>query len=243
MSTKRAPVDDIEALRDVLKNADVLLLDFDGPVCSVFAGFPAPVVADQLRDVLRQDSGAQLPTEILKTEDPFDVLKFASTLSRSDAEYVEAALRAHEVEAVRSAEVTPSAHDLIKSWHTAGRKQVIVSNNAALAVQGYLNLHSLTGYIDFNFGRNSSDPTLLKPSPFLLTQAITALGVAPSQCVMLGDSTSDMIAAKRAGTTSIGFANKPTKVDQLANESHAVTQSITLLLEAFKGLEFQSGRQ
>ena len=29
-----------------------LLLDFDGPICSIYAGLPAPTVADQLRKLL-----------------------------------------------------------------------------------------------------------------------------------------------------------------------------------------------
>ncbi|MBD0324414.1 MAG: hypothetical protein ICV72_13665 [Aldersonia sp.] len=32
-----------------------VLLDFDGPICSVFAGHPAPAVAERIRDYLRRE--------------------------------------------------------------------------------------------------------------------------------------------------------------------------------------------
>jgi hypothetical protein len=44
MTTKQA--------NQILAETEVLLLDFDGPICSVFAGLPAPVIADRLRRTL-----------------------------------------------------------------------------------------------------------------------------------------------------------------------------------------------
>ena len=41
-----------EHLRRPLTEARALLLDFDGPVCSVFAGLPTPVIAAELRGIL-----------------------------------------------------------------------------------------------------------------------------------------------------------------------------------------------
>ncbi len=38
----------------LLGEVGAVLLDFDGPVCSVFAGYPAPHVAAELAEVLRQ---------------------------------------------------------------------------------------------------------------------------------------------------------------------------------------------
>lgn len=242
VTTKPASVNDPGELRGIFENADALLLDFDGPLCSVFAGLPAPVVADQLRVVLANGGRTNLPIEVAETDDPFDVFRFAASLSHEDARYVEAALRAHESEAVRTAVPTLGAHEFVRMWHSPERKLAVVSNNSAVAVGGYLDLHSLNRHVDANCSRNSSDPALLKPSPFLLEQASVELGVKPSKCVMVGDSTSDIDAAKAAGVFAVGYANKPAKVDELASKSHAVTQSITLLLEVLSGLEFEDGR-
>ncbi len=51
----------------------------------------------------------------------------------------------------------------------------------------------------------------LKPEPYLLHQAINALHADPADCTMIGDSPSDIEAARRAGTTAVALANKPDK--------------------------------
>jgi hypothetical protein len=42
-----------------------LLLDFDGPICSIFAGLPAATVADRLRKLFSYHT--QLPDDIART--------------------------------------------------------------------------------------------------------------------------------------------------------------------------------
>ena len=46
MTTADAHAADLDA---ILARTRYLLIDFDGPICSIFAGLPAPQVADQLR--------------------------------------------------------------------------------------------------------------------------------------------------------------------------------------------------
>jgi phosphoglycolate phosphatase len=66
-----------------------------------------------------------------------------------------------------------------------------------------------------------ADPALLKPSPHLVQQAITGLNAPSAECVLIGDSTTDMQAAALAGTASIGYANKPGKATSLATAGAA----------------------
>jgi hypothetical protein len=49
-------------IEEIVAGARHLLLDFDGPVCSVFAGVGAPAVANQLRKTMTT-VGFQLPDE------------------------------------------------------------------------------------------------------------------------------------------------------------------------------------
>jgi HAD superfamily hydrolase (TIGR01509 family) len=209
-------IDDGNFLRDLVRDAEALLLDFDGPICSVFAGYPAPIVADQLRDILAQGGHASLPKKVHDTADPFEVLQYASTLGPSEAEYVESALTAHEIEAISSAAPTSGAHDLIRKWSANKGSVAIVSNNSSLAVESYLHKHDLRSYVDEVVGRHDSDPGLLKPNPHLLKLAVERLNLEPSACVFIGDSVSDAEASRRAGVTFIGFANKPGKDTSLA---------------------------
>ncbi|MFD9699435.1 HAD family hydrolase [Lentzea sp. NPDC059081] len=230
MSPEPVPVNDAEAVQRILASADALLLDFDGPICDVFAGLPAHLVADQLRRILAEGGYTELSAEIEKTEDPFDVFYYAATLGEDEAAYVEAAMRAHEVEAVASAEPTPGTHDLIQSWHAAGRTMAVVSNNSVAAVETYLHLHELSACVDYVSARADSDPSRLKPSPFLLRQANEHLKIAPARCVLVGDSLTDIQAAHAAGTSFVGYANRPGKTDLFMAEGPQVIVTDMALL-------------
>ncbi|GAA0254753.1 HAD family hydrolase [Saccharothrix mutabilis subsp. mutabilis] len=233
MTAEHVPVDDPEVLRHILAATDALLLDFDGPVCAVFANLPAQHVADQLRRVLAEGGHKELPAVVEKTEDPFDVLTYAATLGMDEARYIEAALRAHEVEAATTAPPTPGAHDLIHAWRTTGRKLAIVSNNSRAAVNTYLHRHDLTPLIHMVSARTQSDPELLKPSPHLLDQATNVLNVQASRCTLVGDSLTDLLAAQAARARVIGYANKPGKADLFAAERpDAITTDMVSLARA-----------
>jgi beta-phosphoglucomutase-like phosphatase (HAD superfamily) len=92
-------------------------------------------------------------------------------------------------------------------------------------------LHGLDDRIELIAARTSPDPTLLKPSPHFIEQAITGLGAPPSECVLIGDSTTDIQAANRAGIDSIGYANRPGKQAHLtATGAAAVVTSLADLV-------------
>lgn len=201
---------------DVLTHARALLLDFDGPVCSVFAGIPASTVADQLRGVLADGGHTDLPDAVATSDDPFDIFRYAALLGDDDAHYVEAAFTAHEVEAIASAIPTNGAHELIHAWHQSGRPLAIVSNNSAQAINAYLDLYGLRTSIDLVSARIGSNVTLLKPRPHLLDQAVTVLDATPGECLFIGDSLTDIEAARAARVSFVAYANKPHKATQFA---------------------------
>lgn len=95
MTDQGIRIDDIDALQKLLNQKNTLLLDFDGPIGSVFAGFPARIVADQLRDLLRENGCVPLPLGIETTHDPFEVFIYAASLIESEAKQIQAALSAY----------------------------------------------------------------------------------------------------------------------------------------------------
>ncbi|MEU3273342.1 HAD-IA family hydrolase [Saccharomonospora sp. NPDC006951] len=196
---------------ELLRRSRALLLDFDGPICSVFAGIPAHVVADQLRAVLSDYGHTDLPPEVATAEDPFDVFRYAATLGDAEARCVEAAFTAHEVEAIRTAEPTRGAIELMTAWHNSGRPLAIVSNNSVAAIETYLQLYDLSSIVNFVSARTGHDWTQLKPQPDLLFEAAERLHVSPENCAFIGDSTSDAEAAQSALVPFIGYANRPHK--------------------------------
>jgi phosphoglycolate phosphatase len=199
-----------ETARRLLAHARALLLDFDGPVCSVFAGTPAHVVASSLGAVLSAQ-GHESPYEIATAKDPFDVLRYAASVGPEQVRQVEDTFTAIEVEAVPVATPTPGAHELIRAWQDSGRPLAIVSNNSAAAIGTYLGLHDLRHLVSYVAARTGPDTSQLKPEPHLLDRATTNLGVGPDECVLIGDSISDLHAARSAGVSFIGYANKPGK--------------------------------
>ena len=80
-----------------------------------------------------------------------------------------------------------------------------------------------------------NDPALLKPSPHLIQQAITGLGAHSADCVLIGDSTTDIQAARLAGIDSIGYANRPGKRDPLtATGALAIVTSLADLVPVLR---------
>jgi phosphoglycolate phosphatase len=228
-------VDAPDALRLVLATTDVLLLDFDGPVCSIFAAIPAYYVASQLRDVLHDNGHSKLSSEVYDTDDPFDVLNYAAMLGDRECLRVETALTEYEVEAARKTQPNHGALELIETWHATGRDLAIVSNNSRAAIEIFLRRHDLVPTIRAISARTRPDPQLLKPNPFLIEQAVDTLEVAPNACTMIGDSLSDAHAANAAGTAVIGYANKQHKIEMFTNANvDCVITQISILTSAIR---------
>lgn len=191
------------------------MLDFDGPVCTVFGGLPASHVAARLRRLIRC-AGVAVPPSLAASADPFEVLRFAARVDRLLAREVETELRAWEVRAARSARPTPHAREAIEECVRDGMSVSIVSNNSREAVWQYVSAHGLAHLLDPVVGRSQPDPALLKPSPHLILKAVAELGARPEECVLVGDSTVDMLSAHEAGVHSVGYANRPGKDEVLA---------------------------
>lgn len=200
-------------LADVMNRSRYLLFDFDGPICNIFAGLPAPTIAAQLRELVI-DRGIELSAGAAASRDPFDVLRFAATVSLELAREVNDGLRAMELRAVEVAEATPDTREVIQAAHQAGRIIAAVSNNSREAVAGYLTNAGLAPLFSAIIGRADPNPDLLKPNPHLIRQAIEELGASFAESVLIGDSVSDIEGARNAGTLSIGYANKPGKQER-----------------------------
>jgi phosphoglycolate phosphatase len=212
-----------------------LLLDFDGPVCDVYAGLPAPTVAEHLRKLFR-DEGRQLPDNVARSDDPVEVFVYAATIDPELAARVEAELTSMEETAVATAKPVAYVHEVMTSARESGRSISVVSNNSERAVNSYLAQHGLDDRIDLVVARTSHDATLLKPNPHLIKRALDTLSAEPAACAFVGDSTTDIEAAKIVGVSSIGYANKPGKHDLLtqagANTVVSSLSDLVLILRA-----------
>lgn len=200
-----------DRLSRLLARGGPLLLDFDGPICSIFAGYPAPQVAAELLSSLRR-SGQDLPARVGGETDPLEVLRWVGTLGNPKLlTDVENALCSAELKAAVTAQPTLYGREVIVAARQSGLPVAIVSNNSANAIAAYLARHRLDRSVYPVIGRAYANPTQMKPDPRPVLSAAKILGADPSDCTLVGDSLSDIEAAKAAGTHVIGYANKPGK--------------------------------
>ena len=184
------------------------------------AGSPSMPVSQALRSARWSakvlPDHAQLPDEITRTVDPLEVFVYAATISEDLAARVETEMTDQELAAVATAAPTPYVHEVVTACQNSGRSVAVVSNNSSRAVHAYLTRHGLDDRIGLVIARTNHDPALLKPSPHLITQAVQALNAEPGECTLVGDSVTDVQAARLATVQSIGYANKPGKRERLS---------------------------
>jgi phosphoglycolate phosphatase len=225
----------VDQLAALLSRTRVLLLDFDGPVCSLFAGYPAPHVAADLHRAIEARFGP-IP-QLVSVNGPLRTLRrCADVYSPEVTRFTADALRDFEVTAAASATPTPGAAEVLEAAGATGRPVAIVSNNSDAAVTAYLDQHELRGHVDLVVGRHDGiDPKLLKPDPYLPSRALDGMGASAPDAALIGDSTSDIEAAHAAGVTAIGYANKPGKHEaQTQAGAHAIVTAMTDLADALR---------
>ncbi len=199
-----------EAAQAALGDVRYVLLDFDGPICDIFAGLPAPDVAAKLRKML-ETAGVELPGDVQAQDDPIEVFRYSAALSEELNLMIWRALAELEVKAAGTAVITPGVEDVLRHAVDSGRPVAVVSNNSVAGVTAFLDARGLLAEIRYISARADADPNLLKPNTYLVRQALDKLGADPERTIMVGDSLSDIEAAKAAGVISVGYANKPGK--------------------------------
>jgi len=218
-----------DTLTTVLRLARAILFDFDGPICSVFAGQPAPGVARELRDRLTEwNVDVQLDSDA--ADDPLEVLRYAVRYGGKVSRTADDLLTGAEISAARSAAPTPGGAESMRACADAGLRVAVVSNNSAAAVEEYLRLHGLAEVVEVVVGREYGKPDLMKPHPKPIHDALKRLRIGPDVAVLVGDSTTDVEASRAAHIACIAYANKPGK-DQLLEQADALIDDMQVLTD------------
>lgn len=176
---------------------DTVLFDADGPLCHLFAGYPAAGVAADLRRML----GGDLPASLAGCYDPHRIMR---TVNRPD---IEAAVTAAELTAAESATLTPGVRELLADLAARGTLLAVTTNNNASAIRRVLALHGITAFGDHVYGRQQI--TLMKDHPNIVMRAMVELGTEPAHTLLVGDSPSDAVAARRARVEFVGYDARP----------------------------------
>jgi HAD superfamily hydrolase (TIGR01509 family) len=187
-------------LRQLMNDALAVLFDFDGPLCDVFAGLPAPRVARDLERVAGRT---------FATDDPLEVLRQSAGTASANA--VETALTEAEFSAVNQSVANVEGVEVLRKSRARGQAIAVVSNNSRAAVTAFLETHGLTPDVSTVIGRTPGRPDLMKPNPWPVRLALEALGCPSDRAVFVGDTLSDIEAAHSAGVSCVALANKPGK--------------------------------
>ncbi|MFJ3497143.1 HAD family hydrolase [Streptomyces sp. NPDC086091] len=223
-------------LRDRISRARVVLWDFDGPVCRLFAGHTAERVADRLVEWLAgRGLHGLLTAPERDSPDPHLVLRAVGRRHPGSdllAE-LEERLTQEELRAADSAMPTAWADPLIRTWTALGLRLAVTTNNSPRVVAKYLAGRGLTAcFAPHVYGR-TRDLHLLKPDPHCLNRALRAMGSAPADALMIGDTPSDLLAAREAGVPFLGYARNERKEKHLRDAgATAVVHSLKQVLDA-----------
>jgi HAD superfamily hydrolase (TIGR01509 family) len=221
-------------LARILAASNALLIDFDGPLCSIFSNYKNTEISTALRSILGK-LDVRMPDHVVQEWDPLEILRWSATLDDpSIIRAVEDGLRNAELRAARTATPTPGSFEVLTAACERGLSISIVSNNSAPAIVEYLDVHDLTEYDECIVGRTRYRPDLMKPNPRSLLIALRGLGIRPSESVFIGDSLTDITAAKAAGVPVIGFANAVPKLAAFAEAGADVV--VTSMTDVAAGL-------
>lgn len=216
---------DPEQLRELITRARIVLWDFDGPICRLFAGHSAERVATDLVEWLEgRGLHGLLTAEERESLDPHIVLRAVDRRHPGSdlVAELEERLTKEELRATSSAMPTAYADPLIRTWTAVGSRLAITTNNSPRVVRTYLNSRGLLSCFSPHIYGRTQDLHHLKPDPHCLNRALNAMGAAPSAALMIGDTPSDLLAANSAGVPFLGYARNARK-EKLLREAGATT--------------------
>ena len=108
--------------------------------------------------------------------------------------------------------------------HKRGLKLGIVTNDSEAPARRHLQRADVLDYLDFIAGYDSGFGA--KPAPGQLLAFCKAVGLDPSDCLMVGDSTHDLHAGRAAGMRTVGVLTGPAPRDELTPHADVVLQTI-----------------
>ncbi|MFF6637124.1 HAD family hydrolase [Streptomyces althioticus] len=201
-------------LRNLIEGARVVLWDFDGPVCRLFAGHSAERVARDLVDWLEgRGLHGLLDESARESLDPHVVLRAVDRRHPGSdlVAELEERLTQEELKAAASARPTPYADPLVRTWTAVGARLAITTNNSPRVVKEYLTSRGLLPCFAPHIYGRTQELHHLKPHPHCIQRALNAMGAAPATALMIGDTPSDFLAARAAGVPFLGYARNERK--------------------------------
>ncbi|ABI78202.1 HAD hydrolase, IA family [Hyphomonas neptunium ATCC 15444] len=126
------------------------------------------------------------------------------------------------------------AIELLDQLKADGWLMAVATGKSHRGVDALFEKHNLRSYFDTVW---CADDGPGKPHPFMVEQAMGALGCAPQESLMIGDAIHDMAMGKAAGVRALGVSWGFGRADELASagadEIHHDFRTLTQSLKAF----------
>jgi len=194
-----------DAAIDGNPRARVWLFDFDNTLAALEKQVDWAASRRELEAFLRSQGIAEalfneFPSRNLPLYNALLTRLFGSRDRAALMRRASAIIESYELRGVGDATPLPGAIELLLALRVRDKRIAIVTSNSSRTVSIWLARHHLNAYIGAIVGRDSLLP--LKPSPEMLRRAFELCdGVAP-EAVLVGDSETDLQAARR---TNVGF--------------------------------------
>lgn len=164
--------------------------------------FPGSIVIAETSDIVAEAMLTHLPFE---TKD--------ALISRMN-------VAAKQVPQVQAAPLT----SLLAQFKTMGLALGVATNDSEDPARSHLRKAQVLDLFDFVAGCDSGFGG--KPAAGQLMAFCAATGLAADNCIMVGDSTHDLLAGRTAGMRTVGVLTGPALTDELAPLSDVVLRSI-----------------
>ena len=111
------------------------------------------------------------------------------------------------------APLTAGADRLLAACRNAAVPVIIVSNNAPEAIAAFLTRQKLAELVTDVIARIPGRPELMKPDPDPIRRALSRLGRIAAECLLIGDSVTDIEVCMITGVPVIGQARSGRRHD------------------------------
>ena len=227
-------------IKAVIFDKDGTLFDFQdtwgawmGKILERLAGTDK-VMFENLAQALKYDAETKtiLPNSIVIAGTPVEISKviqrFKSEMSVLDI----LSLINKEAESAPQTLVT-DLKLLTKHLRSQGLKMSVMTNDAERPAQRHLEAVGVLDLFDYVIGSDSGYGA--KPDPTPLIALAKKMDVLACDCVMVGDSTHDLIAGRSAGMLTVGVLTGLAKHEELTNLADVVLPDISHLVAWMAG--------
>lgn len=187
-------------------NIESVVLDFDGTICLLFKNYDLSSTVHLLHTKM-MEYNIEFPIE----SDAFDVFNIILSQTQNGSLRINALNKANEIltnaeiKAIDSCELVPGLVEVICDLNKSGIALGIASNNSSACIKKFTQQLFPEMPIAIT-GRAGTDPCLMKPNAWSLTETIKKLGCYDENTIFIGDTQSDYVCSKGTKCKFLGMA-------------------------------------